>query len=148
MDLNELFHASNEFKNSFETTVKKPKKILGGRFEAKATFVINTNARHPIIRTFSRSIRAKDQATRNMEMEIIQLQIHSTKELAKISHDSNQNQHLDSITLRAGNEYRIKVTPSGQIVSNQFKLMSIKDRKCLLKEENILNVVRLLPFDL
>ena len=133
MNLNELFHTSDEFKNTFESNVKTPKKILGGRFEAKATFVINTNARHPIIRTFSRSIKAKDQSTRELEMEKIQMQIHSTNELAKMSHDSNQKQDLDSITLRAGNEYRIKVTPSGQIVSNQFKLMSIEDRKCLLQ---------------
>ena len=133
MNLNELFHTSDEFENTFKSNVKTPKKILGGRFEAKATFVINTNARHPIIRTFSRSIKAKDQSTRELEMEKIQMQIHSTNELAKMSHDSNQKQDLDSITLRAGNEYRIKVTPSGQIVSNQFKLMSIDDRKCFLQ---------------
>ena len=43
----------------------------------------------------------------------------------------------DSITLEAGNEYFIELTPIGQSVTSQFKTMGYKDRRCRLSNETL-----------
>jgi hypothetical protein len=69
------------------------------------------------------------------EMRQVFFQIHSTNELPQMIKDSSQDKNMDSITLEAGNEYFVEVTPFGQSVTDQFKLIDQKDRNCLLSTE-------------
>ena len=63
------------------------------------------------------------------------LQIHPTNELPQILNDYSKGTWLDSLVLKKGYEYFIEVTPSGQIVSEDFKSLNYEDRNCVLSNE-------------
>ena len=141
----DLINFSEEFIESFDVNKDSmPAKVQGERLVAKATFVINTNKRHPITKTFSKSGFLTEHSDnphkvetieRPMEMKEVLFQIHATNELPQILKDSSQGKQSESIILEAGNEYTIEVTPFGQYVTSEFKLMSYDQRKCLLSNE-------------
>ena len=55
--------------------------------------------------------------------------------------ESNFNKYLTSITLKAGMEYTIDVTPTGQFSSERFKALNIEQRKCQLERDNLQNSI-------
>ena len=129
---------SDAFSEVFELDKQKvPHLIKGNRINAKATFIIATNSNDNLtIKTFSRTKKITSEKPRSKEMAKVFFQIHSTDELPQIEKDSNQIAEKDSLTLQAGHEYFIQVTPIGQQVTKQFQALSFKDRQCLLSHEN------------
>ena len=124
------FHETNEFNDQ-----DVPMKIQGDRLKSQATFVINTNARHPIAKTFSRSNKEVDFGERFKELGEVKMQIHSTNELPQIEPNPSQRVDMDSLTLVRGKEYFITVTPLGQKVTEVFKELDFEQRECLTEKE-------------
>ena len=72
---------------------------------------------------------------RKQEMKEVLFQIHPSNELPLILKDSSLSKDRDSLTLIAGNEYFIELTPFKQSVTSNFKSMTQEDRHCLLSNE-------------
>ena len=69
LNLKSLMDLSSDFQRSHEfNEIDMPMKIRGDRLKSQASFVINTNARHPIAKTFSRSNEGVDFGERWKEM--------------------------------------------------------------------------------
>ena len=136
-----LIRLSDGFNESFDTNQQKssiPTQV--DRLNAKATFIIATNAGDAISKTFSRSKKVGTNEgdvyqQRQQEMKEVQFQIHPANELPQILKDSYQGAKRDSLTLKAGHEYFIELTPYGQIVTSQFKSLEYADRHCSLSNE-------------
>ena len=137
LKINDLMSVSEAFSEIFEVDKQKvPHLIQGNRINAKATYIITTNSNDDLtIKTFLRSKKMTSRKSRSKEMAKVFFQIHSTDELPQIEKDSNQIAEKDSLTLEAGHEYFIQVTPIGQQVTKQFQALSFKDRHCLLSHE-------------
>ena len=140
----DLINISEDFSQSFDVNDQKSQILIhGDRINAKATFVIATNANKDLsTKTFSRSKKFKGMTSNNEiyekkqeEMGQVIFQAHSTKELPQILQDSNQESNTDATTLKAGHEYNIELTPHGQKATSQFKSMDIENRLCFLSEE-------------
>ena len=143
LNFQNLVDTTEEFQKSFDKNNDEyPMKIQGDILNAEATFIINTNAKHPVTKTFLRSKKFTRHISpiytkfvRKNEMEKVDFQINSPKELPHIYMDSSQGKSMHSLTLKSGHEYFIELTPVGQTVTNQFKAISFEERRCLLPEE-------------
>ena len=141
MNLEDQMRMSKEFTATYEINKEKiPMKNQVGPYNSEATFVINTNAKHPKTKTFLRSPLDSENYYdeihwRTQKVKEVFFQIHSTNELPQIHSDSSQSEDSHSLTLKAGHEYFIQVMPFGQSVTTQFKTMSYGERNCLLPEE-------------
>ena len=144
---NNLVSFTKEFERSFPINEGLKSDQLD-RLQTKATFILDTHAREYIdsypmeTKVFSRSKKLLSATTTNnmydrkgKEMKQVFFQIHSTNELPQMIKDSGQDKNMDPITLEAGNEYFVEVTPFGQSVTDQFKLIDQRDRNCLLSTE-------------
>lgn len=133
LNFDTLIRFSDAFTQSFETNKQNTSNLIqGGRLNAKATFIISTNSEADVTsKTFSRSMKIG----RQQEMEEVYFQIHSTNELPQILNDPHQRTEMDSLSLKAGNEYFIELTPFGQNVTNQFRKLDYQDRNCFLSKE-------------
>ena len=118
IDIGELIKTNNNF--SYMKVSKT--KLDGGTYLNKATFVIDTN------------VKGQTPRTMDAHLKEIQMQIHSTKELAQIFH-SNQELGTKSVTLEAGHEYTIQVSPTGQIAEDDFQNLDLEQRKCYLDKD-------------
>jgi hypothetical protein len=136
LNFKKLMDLSGDFQETYEFNDKDvPIKIQGDRLKSQATFVINTNARHPIAKTFSRSDKEVNFGERYKELGEVKMQIHSTNELPQIEPNPSQRVDMDSLTLVTGKEYFITVNPFGQKVTENFKELDFEHRKCLTKKE-------------
>ena len=93
-------------------------------------------------KTFSRSKKLtsagsteKRYASRQEEMEKVFLKIHPTNELPQFLPDGWKQKDTESLSLVAGHEYFIEITPIGQSVTSHFKSMKYEDRDCYLSNE-------------
>ena len=139
INIHNLIEISRNFKESFEANNdKKPLKIGTDRLKAKATFVINTNAKNLPIKTFPRVPYHEDSPfrTRKKKIKEVKFQIHATNELPQILKDSSLGIKRDSVLLEAGNEYTIVVKPFVQTVTDEFKQLGHEQRNCLLSDES------------
>ena len=144
--LDSLMGVSEEFNQVFEqTTGQFTSKIEGGH-ENKATFIINTNSKHPTTKTFSRSGRTPESLEifseynkvangRTKELKTVYLQIHPPNELPLMRRESNYGKGGKAIALKSGYEYTIQVTPFGQSVTSEFVKMDQDIRECLMPSE-------------
>ena len=136
LNFKNLMDLSGDFQKTYQFNEKDvPIKIQGDRLKSQASFVINTNARHPIAKTFSRSNKDVDHGERWKEMRKVKMQIHSTNELPQMSPNPSQRADMDSLTLLSGKEYFVTVYPFGQKVTEGFKQLDFEDRKCLTENE-------------
>ena len=106
---------------------KKPQHnyIHGATYQAKATFVIDLN---------NGKLAQMVPRTLDTDLNKIQFQVHSTKNLAQILHAS-QEDTTRSVTLKGGMEYTFKIYPTGQIAQKAFKELSLEQRNCSLEED-------------
>ena len=81
-------------------------------------------------KTFSRSKKLtsagsaqKLYASRQEEMKQVFLKIHPTNELPQFLPDGWKQKDTESLSLVAGHEYFIEITPFGQSVTSHFKSM-------------------------
>ena len=65
----------------------------------------------------------------------VKLQLHQSKELAKIFPENNYHQLEIPLELEANNEYFIKVTPLGSVTANGFKALKSNKRDCKMENE-------------
>ena len=136
LNFKSLIDLSGSFQETYEFNDKEvPMKIQGDRLKSQATFVINTNARHPIAKTFSRSNMVVDFGERWKDLREVEMQIHSTNELPQMKPNPSQRADMDSLTLIKGKEYFITVNPFGQKVTEGFKDLDFEDRECLTEKE-------------
>ena len=92
------------------------------------TFVLFTDAINSLRQTYPRKP--------SVSLENIKLQIHQPDEFAKMNLGVI-SELGDSIGLKAGFEYFIEVTPTGQISTNNFKAMDYEQRHCNLNHEGL-----------
>ena len=149
LNFENLISFSEEFTESFETNKQKqPSLVQGNRLNSKSTFIIETNSGvdnswnledNIVSKTFSRSgkltLATDTMNERREEMQEVNFQIHPTNELPQILNDYSKGTWLDSLVLKKGYEYFVEVTPSGQIVSSDFKSLNYEDRNCVLSNE-------------
>ena len=149
LNFENLISFSEEFTEAFETNKQKqPSLVQGNRLNSKATFIIETNSgvknawsleENIISKTFSRSGKLTSATDtmkeRREEMQEVNFQIHPSNELPQILNDYSKGTWMDSLILKKGHEYFIEVTPSGQIVSSDFKSLNYEDRNCVLSNE-------------
>ena len=147
LNFKNLISFSEEFTETFETNKQKqPSLVQGDRLNAKATFIIETNSgaynnfiKKNVPKTFSRSgklaLTTNPVEKRQEEMQEVNFQIHPTNELPQLLNDYSKGTKMDSLILKKGQEYFIEVTPSGQIVSADFKSINYEGRNCVLSNE-------------
>ena len=94
------------------------KKIRGGTIFSKATFFLNTE--------YGRSSPVPST---------IEMHIHQRTELAQILHELDQDHSRRSFTLKSGHEYTFEVSIEGRMITENFRELPIKQRKCKLPNE-------------
>lgn len=138
MNVKKMFDFQPEFLQTYESNNQDvPMRIQSDRLTSHATFVLNTNAKHQIIKTFSRSNKISDfkGLDRWEDLKRIDMQIHSTSELAQMEKNPSQRFDMDSIELKAGREYFITIKPFGQRVTSNVKELDFHQRGCLNSDE-------------
>ena len=142
--VNDFLNIHSDYNQLFDQGHFQAMKVQGSRFEAKATFVLDTNALQRVKRTFSKSARVLNDLVEEEYMNAddiseVHLQIHSPNELAKFAKDPGQKRSLDSIILKPNNVYTIRVNPIKRDITEEFKNLDENKRKCLLKTEIQIN---------
>ena len=139
-NINDLFYLNSEYGEVFNLRKSKIVKAEGDRFEAKATFVLYTNSININWRAFSKNANILKDLKNEEDWEIedlsnIHLKIHSTSNIAMLAKDPKQRKRLDSLKLKAGNEYTIRIKPLKQDVTENFERLDKTKRNCLLETE-------------
>ena len=120
---NEVIHTSKQH----DTISNKTNQKSVAKW-SDTTLVIFTDAINSMRQTYPRKPSAL--------VENVKLQIHQPEEFAKMNLGVISDLD-DSIDLKAGFEYFIKVIPTGQISTKSFKTMDLEQRKCNLKHEGL-----------
>ena len=102
-----------------------------------ATFVLNTNGAFYETRTYVRSGNPMMDPIndRQSEMSEILFQVHAPHELAQMLGSNTQSSGLETLTLKAGNEYTIELDPNGRLFTERFTSLDFEERGCYLKSE-------------
>ena len=140
LNFEDLLDFSSDFTKSFKGNKEKiPVLVQGDRLTAKATFVLYTNAGSNYlypgygIKTFSKS-KTLDKE-RQKDMENVQFQIHSPRELPQILIDSELDKDLNALTISTGYEYTIDIEPDIQTITDEAKEIDFEERGCFLANE-------------
>ena len=102
------------------------RKIKGGTYSSSSTFILDIGN----VDTSHSFLRSNDTLLNEIEM-----QIHPINELAQILHEPNQDHSTRSFTLKERREYTFEVTIDGRIITDNFRELTIDQRKCKLKKE-------------
>ena len=72
----------------------------------------------------------------NEEIGEVQFQLHQSEEIAHLLPNNNfRRTTKSSLILKAARKYHIEITPEGEMVTDTFKSLSLKQRKCHLENE-------------
>ena len=132
LKINDVMNYNIDYDQVFESSKRKSKqtneKIDGGSLWSRNTLVILTDGKNELRQSYPRTL--------NGHLNEIIFQLHSPKELAKIHlSGSDYVEELAPLRLKAGNEYFIKVTATGQTTSINFKKLDFNERNCYTDEE-------------
>ena len=131
MDIGKILNVNNSYNTILQQeNGKNAEKIDGGLTWNRMTLVLlpesGSEEGKAIGKPFKQTFPITSPATNKLE-----LQLHESGELANFLHNE-----LKPITLEFGYEYFIDVTPSMKISTDEFKLLDIKRRNCILENEN------------
>ena len=126
MDIKNVLHRNSYFDTIFEADEQPENEKMDSRsLWSKTSMVIFTDEINKLRQTYPQKMKTG--------VGEIQFQLHQSKELGSIL--ASDNDFTTSFTLTAGNEYYIRVAPTGQISTDGFRNLDIQQRNCLLDQE-------------
>ena len=127
LDIKKLMHFNQHYEVLFESDKRTPSmKFKGGALWNEVTFAILTDTSE----IFGQSNPMKQK----VDLSKIQFQIHQNNEIAPIMMN-HYIPNLKPLDLEAGKEYFIQVHPTGISTTEDYKSISLRNRKCKLSEE-------------
>ena len=128
LKINEIMKPNEYFDTIFDSSFQpKIQKIESGTTWSEDTLVLFTDLSNDFRQTYPR-------LSKN-DIGEIEFQLHQPEEIGKVLKSSTYNKFKKPIVLKAGYEYFIDVTPTGQIPTEAFKNLNLEARKCKLEHE-------------